>query len=184
MRLCAVLLNPPLGSSPDTVTVRNAAVASHVLGASEWVIGNLVDRPTRDLPELNEVGVAQEMWVTSRPLLGEEMATADALLFGWGVGGFTLSARSHFQRQVLWVLDEARRMGLTSGWTLGGLPRHPSRWRQYLGPQRNLFDGGSFEDRLRRALVPTPLDELKPPYKKPGRIEAGLSRGIPRERTV
>jgi hypothetical protein len=155
--LSVVLLNPS-ARNPLGVTVESVAVAAAVLGFRRYRIWNLSLTPTRDLPELNREGTSDAGWLQARPGLTEGLRSGRGLLVGWGLGGFSGGTRLQFSTQVHWFLSQAVVLDWRSCWTVGGLPRHPSRWRQYVGPQRGLYMGCTFEERLRRALVATPLD--------------------------
>jgi hypothetical protein len=156
VRLVAVLLNP-VPHERVTLSQRNVATAAEVLRASSWQIANLVTRPTRDLPGLSQAASDEDPWLLSRPALSCAIAEADVLLLGWGLGGLTGPAARHWRSQASWACVEARRHGHRTGLTLGGSPRHPSRWRQYLGPKRGLYPPGPWEERLAAALQATPL---------------------------
>jgi hypothetical protein len=40
---------------------------------------------------------------------------------------------------------------------LGGEPRHPSRWHQYVSDKYGRTSGGTFEERIKQVLVAVPL---------------------------
>lgn len=158
MRLTAVLLNPVLHDR-ETITERNVTVAATMLGLQSVVIANMHVAPTRDLPALALVARDRCGWEASRGELAGALSHGGVLLFAWGVGGLVGPAREHLRAQERWVVDAALGAGHEVALMLDGRPRHPSRWRQYLGQQRGRFAyrGSSFEDRLRAALQPVPL---------------------------
>ncbi len=70
------------------------------------------------------------------------------------------------QRRDLWVTSRtkpgkhlalATRLGHTEAFLVNGEPRHPSSWRQYVGPRHNRYAGDTFDQRLLRALRAVPL---------------------------
>lgn len=165
--LTAVLLNPSTG--PGTVTGTAVKAAGEVVGAESVQIINLCAAPSRDLPTLATVGAGPAPWLDARPKLVAAITHEDLVLFAYGLGGLTGPARQHFEGQVRWVHEHAVRAGHDSALMLDGRPRHPSRWRQYLGPQRGLFSEATFEERLRAALRPVPLNADGPTIREDGR---------------
>lgn len=47
--------------------------------------------------------------------------------------------------------------GITAFWMVGGEPRHPSRWHQFVSDKHGRTTGGTFEERLVQVLVEVPL---------------------------
>lgn len=155
--LVAVLLNPVPHSRP-TITMRNVEVAKTVVGADTVMVVNLHGEPTRDLPELAAVAHSRDGWRAERGRLKRALANAEHLLFAWGLGGLSGPARHHFLEQVSWTIDTAVAVGHTAAFMLDGAPRHPSRWRQYLGPENGRHAAlATFEERLGLALTPVAL---------------------------
>ena len=155
--LLAVLLNP-VDHDRRTTTVRNVEIAASMLGCDGLRLANINDSPTRDLPALSRAAASPASWLAARPALRALLERPGPLLFAWGMGGLTGSARQHWQRQVAWVTAVALEVGRHDAFQMDGRPRHPSRWRQYLGPQHGRHaTGATFEDRLRLALQPVPL---------------------------
>jgi hypothetical protein len=149
--LLAVLLNPPEGASG--VRTRSAIEAArHALGFQSVEIANLCCDPTLSVLELNALG-HDRGWVGARADLLDALHRADGVLAGWGIAGLSGKARRARDSQVGWLLQEADRVGLTHFWTVGGVPRHPSRWHQYVADKHNRTSGGSFVERLRQVLV-------------------------------
>lgn len=155
--LLAVLLNPPSGTR-GTRTTRAVERAARVLGHDAVNTLNLCAEPTRSVVELNDVPI--DGWLRAREDLSAGLATADALLAAWGVSGMVGSARLAHKGQVAWLHEQAERVGLLSFWMVGGEPRHPSRWHQYLSDKYGRTAGGSFEERLTQAFVATPIRPL------------------------
>lgn len=155
--LLIVLLNPP--PRADTVTERNVAAAAAALAAPSASIVNLCQLTTTDLPTLSHQAIGASDWLAARSTIGAALETHARTLFAYGLGGLTGASRLHFQEQLSWLHGVAVASGHSSAFMLGGQPRHPSRWRQYLGPSRALYGQATFEERLRAALIPTPLTE-------------------------
>lgn len=151
--LVALLLNPPLRDPSDTVSMANLHVAKDVLGCASLQVANMFAIPTKDLPDINLVGREPHGWLATRPQLTEAIAQADVVILGWGLGGLSGPARLHFREQIDWVFSLLAAHGRV--WTVGGVPRHPSRWRQFVGPQRNIARGEDFTERLRSVLQQT-----------------------------
>jgi hypothetical protein len=166
-RLAVVLLNPVPHDRP-TVTARNVELAQRVLGYERITRVNLSPVPAPDLAALSLCAAAPDSWRAHRPMLRQALWSCDALLFAWGVTYPTGAARAWAQEQLAYVHGQARLAGHTEAFLLDGRPRHPSRWQQYLGPQRGLVEQVAFDERVRRALKRAPI--LRPgsaPYWPP-----------------
>lgn len=162
--LLAVLLNPPACSSG--VRTRNAvARAATVLGYDSVRLVNLCTIPTPSVVELNEV--SEDGWALAREELGAAALTSSAILAGWGVGGILGNARYAFFRQLNWFVTQAQKAGHRQLWTVGGEPRHPSRWHQYVSDKYARTSGGSFEHRLRQVLIAMPIEQASPTARSP-----------------
>ncbi len=158
VRATAVLLNPSLEPT--------ASVSSLILeqlrrqrGWESVTITNLLDIPTRNSKELALIATSREPWLAARPALLDSLTDATDLIFGWGVSALSGQARLWQAEQVAWVLDQSRLLGHTDVWMAMGRPRHPSRWRQFVGPQRALVAGESTIDRIDRMLALHPVAE-------------------------
>jgi hypothetical protein len=156
--LAALLACPPTSSGVRTLNKVSAALP--LTGCGSAKVANLFAQPAPDLPALNQRGREREGWLAARPHLGATVRDADALLIAWGLDRLTGPARGHRDAQVRWVLEEAARHGHTHAWTIGGQPRHPSRWHQYVSDKHGRTGSGSFEERLRQVLVAVPLDAV------------------------
>lgn len=156
--LSAILLNPPLRPSEETISYQNVSAALPVTGCHRLCLANLLLVPSKDLPSLNKITVSEEVVVASRDALRKAIAESDEVLLAWGMGGVNGALRHVLNRQVGFVGSLLLERGIGRVWTLAGMPRHPSRWRQYLGPQRNRVSGHSFHDRLNSTLIPLTLD--------------------------
>lgn len=153
--LLAVLLNPP--SSTTGVRTRNAVnLAGEVLGFPRIEIVNLVSTATPTVLELNDQPL--DAWLNARPHLSLGLRKASAILAGWGTTGLSGDARAARAYQVDWLLDEAAKVGIYDLWTVGGRPRHPSRWHQYVSGKHGRTAEGSFAQRLAQVLTKLPLE--------------------------
>lgn len=154
-RLVAILLNPPHSTTGNRS--RNAVSrVGRVLGYTSVEIANLNLTPTISVVELGLSQTAEE-WTRARPRLTRALESADGLLAGWGVARLAGSAQRDRDAQVDWLRSEAGRVGFTSIWMVGGEPRHPSRWHQYVSDKYQRTTGGTFEQRLSQVLVEMPL---------------------------
>lgn len=135
--------------------------ASEVLGFESVEVANLFYEATPSVVELNllrrfELGA----WRKVRQEFDEQIGNAAGLLAAWGVTGASGPLREMRDQRASWVLRQARAYGHTTIWAVGGQPRHPSRWHQYVADRHGRTSGGTFEDRLRQVLVPTPLEAM------------------------
>ncbi|GAB3795063.1 hypothetical protein GCM10028798_03160 [Humibacter antri] len=153
--LLAVLLNPP--SSTTGVRTRNAVnLAGEVLGFHRTEIVNLTTVATPTVLELNQLSA--DVWLNARPDISEGLARASALLGGWGTAGLSGVARAARASQVEWLIHAAREVGIEEIWTVGGRPRHPSRWHQYVAEKHGRTSEGSFSQKLSQVMTRLPLD--------------------------
>lgn len=157
--LCAVLLNPALKEEQSTTTYRNVSTALPLLRCTELVIANLICIATKDAPALNLRTLTEDKILESRRQLTAALSRADEVLVAWGMGGMTGSVRTALRAQVDWLGVHLSARGVGHVWTLAGRPRHPSRWRQYVGPEKQRVEGRTFEERLQRVLMPVSLTE-------------------------
>lgn len=150
----AVLLNPPTKSS-GTRSRNAVARGARAIGYRNVVLTNLCAEPTPSVVELNSVGI--EAWFEARAGLERTLLGATAVLAAWGVTGITGDARRSMRSQVQWLSGCLASAGIEKMWMVGGEPRHPSRWHQYVSDKYGRTTGGSFEDRIRQVLVEVPL---------------------------
>jgi hypothetical protein len=153
--LLGVLLNPPL-STPGNRTRNAVARAARVLGYDGVEILNLFADATPSVVELNAQTVG-DGWARTRGELSAGMRSATGVLAAWGVSGLAGAARRARDEQVDWLRAEALQAGVSSFWMVGGEPRHPSRWHQFLSDRYGRTTGGSFEERLAQSLVAMPV---------------------------
>jgi hypothetical protein len=92
-------------------------------------------------------------WTAARRDLILALDGADAILAGWGVSGLTGDARRLLDEQVGWLQARAQQSGIDGFWMVGGQPRHPSRWHQYVSDKYGRTSGGPFDARIAQALT-------------------------------
>jgi hypothetical protein len=160
LSLGAILINPPLGDGG--ATLRHLEILRRILQCKTIKVANLLPAPTRSVIEITSAGELQESWQEARPSLLELLDSSNHIVLGWGLGGgFSGPARRHFASQVQWVERAIRRQTKPiSVWTVGGQPRHPSRWHQYVSDVHGRTSGGSFDQRLQEVLVKQPMARL------------------------
>lgn len=106
-------------------------------------------------------GLGREGWDVARRELVGALVGADALLAAWGVTGLTGDTGRWMRGQVEWLIERALESGLSQLWMVGGEPRHPSRWHQYVSDKHGRTAGGTFEERIAQVLVGVPLPSLR-----------------------
>ncbi|MGW4683354.1 DUF1643 domain-containing protein [Streptomyces sp. NPDC004244] len=149
--LCAILLNPPLRPAETTISHRNLVAALPLTGCSELKVANLVDLPSKDQVELASLEVTEQDLARSRLLLSTAIEDADEVLFAWGTKKLAGTSGRLLHEQAKWVrslVEPSRRV-----WLVAGTPRHPSRWRQFVGPEKQRIEGPTFEARLAKVLT-------------------------------
>lgn len=149
--LCAVLLNPSF-SGPRSVSHGNLRVAAEALGFDRVTIVNLVGLQTRNSRDLAELATAPDAWRSARTEIGDAIRESDHLLFGWGDSRLRGIANTWKQEQIEWTVAQAIEHGHEHVLMMDEKARHPSRWRQYVGPQRGLYTGPTVEHRFAQAL--------------------------------
>ncbi|MDX3749588.1 DUF1643 domain-containing protein [Streptomyces sp. AK08-02] len=151
--LCAILLNPPLRPAVDTISHRNLLAALPLTGCTELRLANLIDLQSKDQTQLASLIVTEQDLERSRRQLSEAIEGADEVLFAWGTGRITGVVGRLLKEQAAWVRMHVDGRGLRKVWMVAGTPRHPSRWRQFVGPEKQRVEGSSFEDRLAKVLT-------------------------------
>lgn len=160
--LVAILLNPP--SRTTGARSRNAVLrVASVLGHERVDVVNLCAEPTASVVELNDL--RGDGWKHARKQLSSALEDAEALLAGWGVAGLSGEARRSLDAQVDWLNERARQLGIKGIWMVGGEPRHPSRWHQYVADKYARTSGGSFEQRIKQVLVSVPIRARNESYR-------------------
>ena len=155
-QICVVLQNPsPTGLR--SISRRNVEIAASVLGHDSVELVNLLETESRNSRELEALRPSSGAWVSSRPALEQALQRSDEILFGWGQTRLGRGLEPERLDQILWVRERARELGHSHAWSVGDTARHPSRWRQYLGPVRGLYTGETFQERLHEALLSRPV---------------------------
>lgn len=126
--LVAILASPPLTSGLRSRS--RVDLAARLLGFDTAAIANLIAEPTSDVGDLARVGATAAPWRDSRRLVRGTLLDASAVILGWGTTEPLGAARLHHRDQVSWLLSEIAGRRLET-WTVGGTPRHPSRWQRY-----------------------------------------------------
>ncbi|MEU4537048.1 DUF1643 domain-containing protein [Streptosporangium sp. NPDC023825] len=156
--LCAILLNPALRPAPETISYRNLGCALPLVGCGRIRLANLLDVPTKDQVQLGATVIEAFEVARSRALLAEAVLAADEILFAWGANRVTGRTGVVLREQVSWLRRHLKDTGVRRTWMVAGTPRHPSRWRQYVGPEKARVEGSTFEDRLAKVLAAHPLE--------------------------
>jgi hypothetical protein len=146
-QLRARLANAPLSTSGHRTQGRVAA-ASKIIGCESVVIVNLFSLPTRSVLDITMAGADEAGWTAARLAILEGLRRSEAILLGWGCAAPSGSARNHHRSQVEWLFAEVSATALPM-WTVGGLPRHPSRWQRYTS---RAYPALAFDDALARSL--------------------------------
>lgn len=169
--LVALLASPPTTSGGRTM--RGVETALPLTGCTRLLVANLYPNPSRDIPSLNQEGSESKAWLQARPQLQQAVGAADEVLAGWGLSPLTGSARRNRAAQIAWLMDLITSLGHDHLWTVGGLPRHPSRWHQYVSDKHQRTAPGTFAQRLGQVLVRVPLEtahggpEIHPSDREP-----------------
>lgn len=127
--LLAVLANPPLTTSGQRTRDR-VTLAAQFIGCEDVVVGNLFPLPSKDVTGIGRLGARPELWCGARADLVDHLSRVDDVLLGWGCREPAGEARSHHRSQIEWLLSTVVAKSVRI-WTVGGLPRHPSRWQRY-----------------------------------------------------
>lgn len=157
-RLVAVLLNPPL--TTGAASLRHVEAARQALDCESVAVANLFATPTRSVEDINVVGSSADGWTQAREPLRLAISSADLLLGAWGISGLTGEAARMRKSQVSWLIRAAHDEGLSHLWTVGGTPRHPSRWHQYVSDKYQRAVGDTLDQRLSSVLSKVPLAEF------------------------
>jgi hypothetical protein len=156
--LCVVLACPP--TTNGVRTLRMVGRVAEVMGYNEIRHVNLFSWASRDLRDLGRQGADAAGWLEARAPLARTLTQTDALLCAWGVVEPSGIARQHHRDQLNWFLTAARDLGFKTAMTIGGAPRHPSRWHQYVSDRHGRAGSGTTVDRLNRVLVSLPILSL------------------------
>ncbi|WP_448629883.1 DUF1643 domain-containing protein [Cellulomonas soli] len=159
--LLAVLLNPPSASS-GVRSRRAVERAARALGFDAYTVANLFAEATATVVELNELADLVDTATEVHTHLAEHLPAAGGILAAWGVAGAAGPFRRERDARAAWLVAEASKVGHESMWMVGGTPRHPSRWHQYVADRHGRTRGGTFEERLAQVLVEVPLAQSGP----------------------
>ena len=127
--LLAVLASPPLRTRGSRTLARLEQVAE-ILGYEQVEIVNLISVPTDTVLDVTRVGCERAPWLASRSSIISGLVRASAALLGWGLTEPSGPARLHHRSQVEWLSRELAQRTIPL-WTVGGAPRHPSRWQRH-----------------------------------------------------
>lgn len=154
--MLVVLASPPLVTSGRRTLAQVEALAS-VLATDTVETANLCATPAADLPALSVAAVETEPWLAARSALAAALEDCDELMAAWGLYGLTGPAKNHRRDQLAWLVKTAEALGHNECWVVGGQPRHPSRWHQYVSDVHGRTAGGTFQERIQQVLVKVPL---------------------------
>lgn len=137
-----VLLNP--SDIAGARTRARVAKLATLLDCREYQVLNLCAVASSSVIELRDQGAVPTPWLESRRVLEAGIRSTAHVVLAYGVRGPSGPAGSHFRDQVAWLQSHLSTVGATV-WTVGGSPRHPSRWQRYT--HRHLPDV-AFDDAL------------------------------------
>jgi len=141
--LTAVLASPP--KSSGALSRGRVALAATTLGFEAFRIVNLFGEETHSTGEITLLGIEQEAWMPARRTIRQALKAADVVLLGYGTSEPSGPALGHHREQVEWLRREMAETGVLRIVTVGGAPRHPSRWHRHTFRTR---PGVAFPDAL------------------------------------
>lgn len=156
MRLLVVLASPPLRTSGRR-TLAHVEALSAAMPCDVVAVANLCAAPAVDLPALVAAAAEAAPWLASRDALAAALEECDEVVAAWGLYALTGPAKAHRRNQLAWLVKTAETLGHNDCWAVGGQPRHPSRWHQYVSDVHGRTRGGTFQERLRQVLTKVPL---------------------------
>jgi len=142
----------------NTISYRNLLSALPLVGCGQLCLANLLDVPSKDQTQLETVSINSEDVDRSRLLLQNAIVQANEILIAWGSGRLSGSIGATLREQSAWFYQEAALAGFRRLWMVAGAPQHPSRWRQYVGPEKQRVQGDTFEERLAKVLASHPIN--------------------------
>ena len=151
MRLVAVLANPALPDHGNRTRDR-VKLAADIIGCQAITIVNLFPIASRSSVSITTLGNAASPWVEARSEMGEAVATADAVLFAYGVTSPAGTAGQHHRLQVAWIRALVADLSMMP-WMVSGHPRHPSRWQRHTS---RMFPEVTFSNALPMVLSQCP----------------------------
>lgn len=123
-----------------------------MLGFEHVKTTNLFTEATPTVVELNRnTGFAP--WSVTQDEIEALLCGVGGVLAAWGVSGASGRLRREREKRGAWLLARAAAYGHTSVWMVGGEPRHPSRWHQYVADKHQRTLGGTPGERLAQVLV-------------------------------
>ena len=141
-----------IGSNPPTTsgqrTLGRVDLARLALGFEHVELRNLFGLPTYRTDGISLAGISEVGWQEARPPLQLALDTAAAVLMAYGTTKPSGAAAQHYVEQVAWIEQQVSDRGLDV-WTVGGAPRHPSRWQRYT---YRVHPGVPFSDALLASL--------------------------------
>lgn len=135
------------------MTCKNLRAALSLFNCDELRIVNLVDIASRDQIALQNIEIGMSEILRSREIICQAIDEAGEVLLAWGSSRIHGEAGRVLREQSEWVRAHLTAKGTLRVWTIEGKPRHPSRWRQYVGPQKGRAKGSTFEERLASLLT-------------------------------
>lgn len=145
-RLLVIGSNPPITSGARTRS--RAEQAADLLGFNTLILANLFSRPTYRSGGISVAGIEESGWNEAKLNLAEGLDKADAVLLAYGITRPGGEARTRHVAQVAWLHEELAIRHLDA-WTVGGQPRHPSRWQRFTS---RTYPELSFSDALRASF--------------------------------
>lgn len=146
--LLVVCSNPPTTSGARTRG--RVQLAAELLETKKFVIGNLCHASTYRSGDLAKAGDSAAPWNEARLALAGALVDATDVLLAYGVVEPAGLARAHHRAQVKWLMDAIPQTGLKL-WTVGGTPRHPSRWQRFTWKH---YPDLAFREALKLSLMP------------------------------
>ena len=104
-RVGAILLNPARAANRVS---RTRLVLEDVRVAKAWgtvEIANLVETPTRNSKELEQVATSVQLFLDARDRLDTVLASSDTLVFAWGIAPLRGLTGTYVRDQVNWVIS-------------------------------------------------------------------------------
>lgn len=126
--LLFVLATPPETSGSRTTA--RVELAREVMNFPRAQAVNLFPIATRSVVDISRLGREREPWDSNRGALKSALDDASAVVLAYGVTEPSGPAKLHHRLQVEWLHEQIIRLEIPS-WTVGGRPRHPSRWQRY-----------------------------------------------------
>lgn len=123
-----VLAAPPLTSGARTIG--RVALAQSILGFENIVTVNLFPLATSDVLHIAKIGGDEQVWLSGRKSILAQLETAADVVLAYGVSEPGGAAKMHHRHQVQWLGAQLDRLKPRI-WSVGSVPRHPSRWQRY-----------------------------------------------------